>query len=252
MPANTERFSNRVDNYVKYRPHYPKEIISYLNTEINFNASFAVADIGSGTGILTELFLQNGNPVFAVEPNEAMRLKAEELFGNYKNFTSINGTAENTTIKNNSVDLIVAAQSFHWFDAIKTKEEFKRIAKPNAFAALIWNERQVESDFEKGYENFLLKYATDYSTVNHKNISEEKIGAFFYPGKFTVKAFENNQVFSFEGLKGRLLSSSYIPLENNDRFTLMINELKELFEKYQQKEEVFFNYITKVYSGKIS
>ena len=248
---NTQRFSNRVDNYVKYRPHYPKEIIGYLNTEINFNASFVVADIGSGTGILTELFLQNNNKVFAVEPNAAMRLKAEELLSHYKNFISIDSTAEDTRLDKGSVDLIIAGQAFHWFDTVKTKTEFIKIAKPNAHAVLIWNERETVSELEKEYDKFLLKYATDYEKIDHKNITPEKIEAFFHPQPVKVAAFANEQVFDFEGLKGRLLSSSYIPTEENEKYFLMLKDLKELYEKHQKNNAVKFNYQTKLFLGRV-
>jgi SAM-dependent methyltransferase len=248
---STQRFSNRVDNYVKYRPHYPKQIIAYLNDAIGFNTSFIVADIGSGTGILSELFLQHGNKLIAVEPNAAMRLKAEELFSNYNNFISIDATAEETKLENETVDLIIAAQAFHWFDAEKTKKEFNRIAKQNAFCILIWNERLVESAFEKEYENFLLKYATDYASIDHKNITPQKIEAFFSPQIVTTATFDNEQIFDFEALKGRLLSSSYIPAEENEKYFLMIRELKILFEKFQTNDLVKFNYETKLFLGKV-
>ncbi|MGI8950480.1 MAG: class I SAM-dependent methyltransferase [Chitinophagaceae bacterium] len=247
----TERFSNRVENYVKYRPHYPEKIVDYLTDEINFSSKKIVADIGSGTGILTELFLQNKNIVYAVEPNAAMRLKAEELLNNYSNFISVDGTAEHTKLENKSIDLIVAAQAFHWFDAQKTKQEFQRIAKQNAYVFLIWNERMVSSDFEKDYENLLLKYATDYTTVDHRNIYEEKIAEFFQPNNFSYAEFENEQIFDFGGLKGRLLSSSYIPNEHNENFDKMIKELHDLFQKHAVNNKVGFDYKTKLYFGKV-
>ena len=201
---STERFSNRVDNYVKYRPHYPKEIISYLVTKNLLTDNSVVADIGSGTGILTQLFLENQNPVFAVEPNEAMRLKAEERFGKYDNFKSINATAEQTTLDDSSIDLIIAGQAFHWFDAEKTKVEFKRIIKQDGYVVLVWNERQKNSDFENDYEKLLLKYATDYKKVNHTNINIEDLQNFFHPYEMNVANFQNQQVFNFESLKRKV------------------------------------------------
>lgn len=249
MNDNTQRFNNRVDNYVKYRPSYPQEIISFLENSIQFNNKFIVADIGSGTGILSKIFLDNGNIVFGIEPNEPMRKKAEELLKNYFSFKSINGTAEQTTLENESVDLITAAQAFHWFDAEKTKAEFKRILKPSGFCCLIWNERLNVSPFEKAYEELLFEYSTDYAKVDHRNIDDKKIDAFFSPHHVIKKSFSNKQIFDFAGLKGRLLSSSYTPDENHPKHNAMLNSLKNIFDSFKQNNMVQFDYETKVYLG---
>jgi len=249
---STIRFSNRVEQYVKYRPSYPKEIIPFLEKNAGLNSSFAIADIGSGTGISTKLFLDNGNKVFAVEPNNEMRNKAEELLHRYALFVSVNATAEQTTLPGASMDMIVAGQAFHWFDAAKTKTEFRRISKPHTHCVLIWNERLVESGFEKAYEQLLFEYATDYKEVDHRNVSEQKIAAFFEPNDFMLKVFPNKQIFDFEGAKGRLLSSSYVPDETQPIFSSMINTLQKLFDEYEVNNNIEFNYETKVYIGKMT
>jgi SAM-dependent methyltransferase len=251
MNDNTKRFSNRVDNYVKYRPSYPKEIISFLESSIQFNNKIIVADIGAGTGILSQLFLENGNTVFGVEPNEPMRNKAEELLKNYASFKSIDGTAEQTNLENKSIDLITAAQAFHWFNIDKTKAEFKRILKPNGYCCLIWNERLNTSAFSKAYDNLLLDYSTDYAKVDHKNIDDKKIEVFFAPQHVIKKSFNNKQVFDFDGLKGRLLSSSYTPDEDHPKHNAMIEALKNIFNSFNQNNTVQFNYETKLYVGRL-
>jgi SAM-dependent methyltransferase len=247
---STQRFSDRVGDYVKYRPPYPAALLPYLTTSIHFDASGVVADIGSGTGISTELFLRNGNRVYAVEPNEAMRMKAEELLAGYPGFVSINGTAEATGLPPASIDLIVAGQAFHWFDPVKARQEFVRIARPGAFAALVWNERLVLTDFEKGYEDLILRAGGDYKTINHKNIADLEIGAFFHPGTFVLQSFDNEQVFDLDGLKGRLLSSSYIPKEGPG-YDAMIRDLEALFARYQSGGKLRIGYETKLYTGRI-
>ena len=274
---NTQRFSNRVDNYVKYRPGYPRDVLHFLSEIKGFNAHWTVADIGSGTGISTSLFLDNGNTVYAVEPNAPMRGKAEELLGSRAGFISIDGTAENTTLQPASIDLIIAGQAFHWFNPLPTKKEFTRILRPGGAIALMWNERQKSSDFEKAYEDLLQTYGTDYKNVNHSNITEKEIAAFFQPDpvqpppvqsspfqpppvqsssvqsspfqppSFQLKVADNRQTFDWERLKGRLLSSSYIPLEPADTYNKMIRDLKNIFETYQQNGFVYFDYQTKVY-----
>ena len=164
MSKNTvERFSNRVENYVKYRPGYPPEMLDFFRDELNLQKSSVIADIGSGTGISARLFLENGNKVFGVEPNEPMREAAEEFLQDFPNFESINGTAENTTLADKSVDFITAAQAFHWFDKVKVPLEFRRILRDNGHIVLIWNKRAIDSnDFLRDYENFLLEFGTDY------------------------------------------------------------------------------------------
>jgi SAM-dependent methyltransferase len=249
MASNsTTRFSDRVEDYVKYRPHYPKEILSYLRDHYTFGSGWVVADIGSGTGISTELFLHFGNTVFAVEPNLEMRSKAEELLAGYPNFVSVDGTAEASGLPKSSVELIVAGQAFHWFDPVRTRTEFARIARSGAVVALIWNERLILSDFEREYEELILQYAGDYKTINHKNITDARIGGFFHPRSFRLHSFANEQRFDFDGLKGRLLSSSYIPKEGTE-FAAMIDALKDLFDRHAASGWVRVAYETKVYTG---
>lgn len=249
---NTERFSNRVDNYVRYRPHYPAAIIPFLVEAIGLNKNWLVADIGSGTGISCELFLQNGNVVYGVEPNANMRQAAEAGFAANKNFVSINGTAEQTTLADNSVDLVIAAQAFHWFNASVAKQEIKRIAKPNTYVALIWNERDTNTEFLKRYDQLLFKYATDYASLNHRNVADDKIAAFFSPAKYEVREFDNIQQFTFDDLTGRLLSSSYAPLPGSDKYQPMMDELQLLFDQFKIDNKIDFNYRCKIYYAPVN
>jgi len=169
MIDSTKRFSSRVENYIKYRPDYPPDILELLKGMCGLSGDSVIADIGSGTGILTELFLRNGNEVFGVEPNREMREAAERLLGKYPNFKSISGRAESTTLKVGSVDFITASQAFHWFDRKKARREFLRIIKPGGWTVLIWNERELVSPFARAYEHLLRTYATDYEEVNHSH-----------------------------------------------------------------------------------
>lgn len=212
MSNPTTRFSDRVDNYIKYRPSYPVEILEVLRNQCGLTPDALVADIGSGTGILTKLLLESGNKVFAVEPNQAMREAAEKTLGHDSNFCSVAANAEASKLDTASIDLVVCAQAFHWFDREKAKVEFSRILKSGGWAALIWNARRVDSSpFLANYESLLKEHATDYNTVNHMNINGEIIDEFFSPASFAVQTFPNYQHFDYEALKGRCLSSSYIP-----------------------------------------
>jgi ubiquinone/menaquinone biosynthesis C-methylase UbiE len=246
-----KRFSSRANNYIKYRPGYPLEIINFLKAELALDQNKIIADIGSGTGILTELLLKDKYFVYAVEPNAEMRQAAERMLNSYPNFKSINGSAEKTGLEANSIDLVAAAQAFHWFEINKAKEEFKRIIKKGGSVVLLWNTRVNDaSPFMSAYENFLLEHSIDYLKVSHTNIDESKLKNFFSFG-YSFKEFPNHQVFDFEGLKGRVLSSSYIPGENESTYESMLNALKGVFHKYNKNGFVEFVYKTEMYSGRL-
>ena len=242
----TKRFSDRVEEYVKYRPHYPQAVFDLLEKEIGLNASSVVADIGSGTGISSELFVENGLTVYAVEPNKEMREAAEHLNSNRENFTSINGTAEQTTLSDQSIDVIVCAQAFHWFDHEKAKAEFNRVLKPDGHIVLVWNQRDEKTPFQQDYEDMLVAHATNYSDVTHRNISYDETAAFFHPKKQHIAHLENYQLFDLEGLKGRLLSSSYCPKEGPE-YENILKAITELFHKHEKNGQVRFEYSCNVY-----
>src|SRR5215203_304236 len=251
MTDTVERFSNRVENYVKYRPRYPKEILEVFRDEMNLSENSVVADIGSGTGISARIFLENGNEVYGVEPNAAMRAAAENFLKDYPEFKSIDGTAENTNLPDNSVDFVIAAQSFHWFDREKTAPEFKRILRDGGFAALIWNERQLDTtEFLRAYEELLKKYGTDYEKVRHDNIDPEILQDFFQT-EFARETFLNVQTLDFKGLKGRLLSSSYMPSETDSRFEPMVADVHRLFEKYAEQGKIQILYSTNIFYARL-
>jgi SAM-dependent methyltransferase len=251
MPAgNTSRFSDRVDNYVKYRPNYPVAVLQFLQHEFGLLPGHTVADIGSGTGISSEMFLKNGNRVLGVEPNAPMRERSLALLKEYPAFQAIEGTAERTGLPDGSIDFIVAGQAFHWFDREKAKEEFRRILSPHGVIVLIWNERLVDDAFAKAYDHLIVDHATDYVTVDHRHIDDALLAEFFAPASYTLRIFENKQIFDFEGLKGRLSSSSYVPSESQSGYVTMIADLRVLFEQYQEKNLITIHYATKAYVAK--
>jgi SAM-dependent methyltransferase len=246
---STKRFSNRVEDYVKYRPHYPKEIVSFLADRYDLSNDKVIADIGAGTGISSKPFLEEGYKVMAVEPNKEMLDKAIELLGDYPQFTPVPGTAEKTTLKAHSIHAIIAGQAFHWFNREKCKTEFRRILKKGGLLAVIWNERLIESPFEIAYDAMIVKHASDYVKVDHRNIAMNDMVSFFDPAPVELNVFSNKQVFDFDGLKGRLLSSSYMPATGDPGYPAMIEDLEKLFERYKENELIVINYATKLYSG---
>lgn len=247
MSDTVHRFSNRVANYVKYRPGYPPEVLELFKNEMGLTKASVVADIGSGTGLSTRPFLENGNTVYGVEPNAAMRSAAEEYLKDFPDFISHHGTAENTNLADDSMDFVTAAQAFHWFDAEKTRDEFQRILRPGGYVALIWNERQLDTtEFLREYEKLLLKYGNDYEKVRHENIDKEKLGAFFQ-SEYERATFPNEQVFDYEGLRGRLLSSSYMPAEDSLSYPELEKELRALFAKHSEDGKIKVFYDTNIF-----
>jgi SAM-dependent methyltransferase len=248
-PSSTERFSDRVENYIRYRPGYPPEIVPLLIQQASLSPASLIADIGSGTGISAEMFLRAGYQVIGVEPNQAMRDAAESLLRSYPAFTSVNGTASATTLESQSVDLIIAAQAFHWFAGKNTRDEFTRILKPGGHISLIWNVRQVDTTpFLRDYEALLLRFGTDYDTVRHETIDARVLGEFF-AGTYSVHTFANQQVFDHESLRGRLLSSSYAPGPDHPDHAAMLAELRRIFDLHQRDGVVVIHYVTEVYFG---
>lgn len=257
MKKATERFSSRVENYIKYRPGYPQGVVNLLEEECGLTQQSVIADIGSGPGNLSKLFLENGNAVYCVEPNREMREAGERLLGSYQNFKSITGTAEATTLADGSIDFVTAGQAFHWFDRKLARAEFMRILKPGGWTVIIWNdrwtqERALAHPFLLDYDRLLVQYGTDYETVNHTNVDDSAIAEFFAPQNFHLKILENRQVFDYESLKGRLLSSSYTPEEGHPSYRPMLEELGRIFREHERNGQVAFEYDTKIYYGRLS
>jgi SAM-dependent methyltransferase len=250
-PNATLRFSDRVDNYVRYRPGYPPEILQSLRQECGLSCQHVIADIASGTGIWTRMLLDNGNRVFAVEPNPDMREAGERLLGKLPNFTSIDAKAETTTLDNASVDFVTAAQAAHWFDRAAARKEFARILKPSGCLVLLWNERVIDrTPFLRAYEEILLTFGTDYQEVRHERTTEA-VSEFFDPLPHQQRTFAMRQDFDYAGLEGRLLSSSYAPGPRHPKHGPMLRELRRIFEEHSSSGRVQFEYVTRVYFGRL-
>ena len=249
----TKRFSNRVDNYIRYRPTYPPEVVTVLEQEAGLHREHVIADIGSGTGISTRLFLDHGNSVFAVEPNPAMRQAAETSFAGNARFHSVNGTAEQTSLAANSIDFVVAGQAFHWFDQTQARVEFSRILRPSGWVLLMWNTRRTDTTtFLSEYEHLISEFGIDYRQVNHRNIDQAKIQSFFAPAQFRYRRLDHVQKLDCAGLIGRLASSSYMPAESDPRFVPMSAAVEELFQRHAHSGQVEIDYDTELYFGQIN
>lgn len=251
MMDSTLRFSSRVENYVRYRPSYPLEVIETLQEECRLDSSSLVADIGSGAGALTELFLRNGNRVFAVEPNREMREAAERRLMGYAGFRSIAGKAEATALDDKCADFVVVGQAFHWFDIEETRREFLRILKTPGWTMVVWNEREFQTTpFLIAYDQLLQRHAPDYARATHKRIYDTTLGDFFGSRGFITRTFSYRQALDYEGVKGRLQSSSYTPEPGHPNHEAMIEELKRIYQAYAVNGQVTMEYITRMYYGR--
>ncbi|MDK9700522.1 MAG: class I SAM-dependent methyltransferase [bacterium] len=258
----TERFSSRVDNYLKYRPHYPSEMIPRLQIEINLTAQWVIADIGVGTGFSAELLLANRNKVIGVEPNDAMRNASVAYLAEYRQlYVPVKGTAEATTLPTNSVDMILAGQAFHWFDLEKTKTEWQRILKPSGWIALVWNERRgAGTPFLEAYERLLHNFAPEYQNVDHRHIDEGTLREFFQLSEsqpsnnkaapYRYFQLPYRQTLNWDGLVGRILSSSYVPLPGDPLLEPLLKQLAIDFSDHSDNGEIELQYDTKVYLGR--
>ena len=253
VPDSTTRFSDRVEQYVKYRPGYPSGVLAFLRELGVLWEGATIADIGSGTGISSTLLLSEGHEVFAVEPNGPMRQAAERMLKGDPHFHSVNGKAEATTLADASVDLIIAGQAFHWFDPSAARREFARILRPGGGVALFWNCRILSgTPFADQYEALSCEFGTDYCRVRHEELTAEQIAAFLSPGKVQIGQFPNAQRLDYAALEGRLLSSSYIPGPTKPRYPEMIVALRKLFDHCQIDGHVVMEYTTEVHAARFT
>jgi SAM-dependent methyltransferase len=247
------RFSNRVADYLRYRPHYPEGVLDFLRSQSHLSAAHTVADIGSGTGFLAELFLKNGNPVFGVEPNQEMREAGEEYLAAYPRFTSISGSAEVTTLPDSCADFVTVGQAFHWFKPEPTRCEFARILRPHGWVAIVWNDRTLSrTGFAVSYEELLVRFGTDYSRVRDSYPQKQDIREFFGHEQFLTHELPNFQHFDAESLRGRLRSSSYLPSEGEPNFAPMMAALDALYATHQQDGRVLMEFSTWVHLGQLT
>ena len=249
----TSRFSNRVEDYVKYRPGYPAGVVEALRRQGALPDGAVVADVGSGTGIFSEMLLATGCTVYGVEPNVAMRQAAERLLGKEPRFQSLEGTAEATNLPTGSVDLVAAAQAFHWFNPAAARTEFRRVLRPGGWVALVWNHRRYDATaFLRDYEALLQDFGTDYREVRRQELDPARVRDFVGSDEVTRTTLDNSQRLDFGGLRGRLLSSSYAPAPGHPKHEPMLVRLEQIFSRHQQDGAVSLDYDTEVFCARLA
>jgi ubiquinone/menaquinone biosynthesis C-methylase UbiE len=244
------RFSDRAEDYAKYRPHYSPEVVQALHQVCALTPGHVIADVGCGPGLLAEIFLENGNRAIGVEPNREMRIAGERYLTGHSRFNMIDGSAEVTTLPDASIDFVIAGQAFHWFRPAETRAEFARILKPGGWAVLVWHDRNTESTpFLRAYDDFIRRHSTDYEQIAHKYVaSYGALERFFAPNEMKIIQQSSYQRLDLDGLSGRLLSSSYIP-KSGEPYQAMLRELPQFFSAHAEDGCVLLEYDTKIYYG---
>ena len=254
MPVKpTERFTDRVDDYVRYRPGYPPEALTPLGRDCGLGPASTVVDVGAGTGIWTGRLLEAGCRVLALEPNREMRRAGRRRLGETDRLAWRDGTAEATGLGDCSVDLVTAAQAFHWFDRHRTRTELARVLVPGGWMAVIWNERhKATTPFLAAYERLLRRWAIDYERIDHTRIGRAELEEFFAPAEVREHVCANRQVLDLDGLEGRLRSCSYAPRPDHPDHAPMMAELRRVFAGCQVDGRVSMDYDCRVYYGRLS
>jgi len=247
----TGRFSNRVEDYARYRPSYPAAVLEIMRRDCGLTKKSVIADVGCGTGILSRLLCDVAHRVYGVEPNASMLEAARKTLRDCEQFVPVLGKAETTTLKSGLVDLITAAQAFHWFEPEATRREFARILKPYGWVVLLWNERRMDaSPFMTAYEQLLVRFSVDYHKVKPL-WNKHSLPDFFGPDGVNRVVFENSQVFNREGLTGRILSASYMPHRGHPDFPPMLGAIDNLFDEYQKGGTVKLEQETRMFWGQL-
>jgi len=247
-----ERFSDRVADYVRYRPDYPHALLDWLQDRLGVTNAWRVADVGAGTGISSRMFLDAGYHVGAVEPNAAMRMAMTAWLGGLRGFRAVDGSADATGLPDGSIDLVTVAQAFHWFDPESTRREFRRILRPGGLTAIWWNSRRLGgTPFLEGCEALLQRHGTDYADVAESHADDAQMRAWFGAGLRGDARFEHRQRLDFDALRGRLLSSSYAPRPGHPGHQPMMQALRELFDATAMNGFVNMDYDTRIFAGEV-
>lgn len=252
MSDPTQRFSNRVEHYVRSRPAYPPALLTLLERECGLTRESVIADIGSGTGILSRLFLAHGCRVIGIEPNREMRAAAERMLADQPRFESREGTAERTGLADASVDFVTAGQAFHWFDTARARVEFARVLKPGGWIVVVWNTRVHEANaFMRGYEALVREFRMEGAPIEHELLDDEAIRAALGLGAIECREIPHARDLDREGMRGLLLSTSYLPAAGQRRHEEMLAAAERLFREHARGEVVTMIYKCEVYFARV-
>lgn len=245
----TNRFDGKGEIYAKARPKYAWSLFDYLKNTLNIPAGSVFADVGAGTGIFSEQLLSCGYKVFAVEPNEDMRKKAEEKLALRENFISVNGNAANMNLPDSSVDYITAAQAFHWFDAEAFRRECRRVLKPGGRVIIVYNSRDEKAACTKALADLRHKYNPEFHGFSN-GMSHEKCIAFF-AGTCDIFRADNTQTYDRQGYIDRVLSSSYSLRAGDNGYEEYLEDINRMFDMFSADDFIAIPTETVAYIGNL-
>jgi ubiquinone/menaquinone biosynthesis C-methylase UbiE len=253
MMLNTAAvFTPLAEDYARYRPGYPAEVLDALVTTCGLTPDWVVADIGAGTGNLARLFLASGHHVVGVEPNREMREAGERLLAAYPTFRNLGGTAERIPLAAQSVDLVTVGQALHWFDVDQAKREFRRILRCPGWVAVSWNDRLPDaSEFTREYDALTRTCAATHPPLCAVPFS---VGIDrLFEGMPTPRhaSFSHTQRFDLPGFLGRARSSGYLPQAGAPGYTELAMSMTDLFHRHQHDGAVVFYYMAQLYVGQL-
>jgi ubiquinone/menaquinone biosynthesis C-methylase UbiE len=251
MSENTERFTGRVNDYERYRLRYPVAVIEILASRCDLRVDHLVADVGAGTGMLAELFLEHGNAVIAIEPNDDMREACERLASAWPGLTVKKATAEDTSLEDSSVDFVAVGRAFHWFDLEKTAKEFRRILRPGGWVVIASNSRvRDDSPMSVTYESLLREHGTDYEANHERYESIGRVKEFFAGGELFREEIYGEQRLTLEELVGQTQSLSVTPEPGHAKYEGMQEALRAFFSKWQVDGVVGMKTVCRVACGR--
>lgn len=247
----TQNFSGLANVYTMGRPVYATEFIDMLYSKYGVTEESIIADIGSGTGKLAKQLLDKGSMVYGVEPNADMRSIAIRELQNYAKFEAVNGTASQTTLKDNSIDYVTVAQAFHWFDVTEFKKECKRILRKDGLVFLVWNMRDMSSVVNQASYEIYKEYCPKFKGFSGGIQKDDIRIREFFDNDYEYVTFKNPLFYDKETFIHRSLSGSYSLRQGEEGYSEYVLRLRELFDEYEENGYLEMANNTVVYVGKI-
>lgn len=246
-----QQFTGKAAIYDRSRPGYPPQLLDWWRTVGGPAAGDTVADVGAGSGIFTQLLLERGLAVYAVEPNQDMGAALQKRLAGFSHWQWIARPAEQTGLAAGSLRAVTVAQAFHWLDAARFRAECQRILAPEGQVLLVWNSRDPASQLVRENEAICKAYCPSFLGFSGGRDPKESVAHFFQNGNYQVWEAANPLSFDWEGFLGRNLSSSYAPRPQDASYSAFVQALHTLFERWSNGGVLVLPNHTRCYVGNV-